>query len=484
MTERSTVSEAVNETELLRGLPPEHAISDAKLAAAVASGRRLVILDDDPTGTQTIADLPVLTRWTEDDLRWAIDQATTAFFVLTNTRSLSPADAAARDREVAEVALKVADERGVKLAFASRSDSTLRGHFPLETDVISAVCAEAGQPIDGVIVNPAYLDAGRLTVDATHWVRTSEGLIPAATSDFAADATFGYANSRLDAWVEEKTCGRIAAGDVVRITIDDLRTGGPNAVRSLLDSLEGGRVAVVDAASENDLRVLTLAIIDAEAGGKRFVYRVGPSFVRSRSGQAKREPIDAARLESLRGESRPQKGGLVVVGSHVPLTTRQLGRLTESLPTTTIELDVPTLIGTTDPSGYRDSLAKKATAALSRGGGTVVISTTRQVVTADTGDESLAISRAVSSAIVDIVRAVVVASDPAFVIAKGGITSSDVATESLGIVRAWVRGTLLPGIVSLWQPTSGAAQGVPYVVFAGNVGDDESLRAVVERLSS
>ena len=51
-------------------------------------GRRLVVLDDDPTGTQCVADLPVLTRWSVPDLQWAFQQPTTGFFVLTNTRSL------------------------------------------------------------------------------------------------------------------------------------------------------------------------------------------------------------------------------------------------------------------------------------------------------------------------------------------------------------------------------------------------------------
>jgi uncharacterized protein YgbK (DUF1537 family) len=53
---------------------------------------------------------------------------------------------------------------------------------------------------------------------------------------------------------------------------------------------------------------------------------------------------------------------------------------------------------------------------------------------------------------------------------------------ALGIRRAWARGTLLPGIVSLWEPVDGPAAGLPYVVFAGNVGDDDALASVVERL--
>jgi uncharacterized protein YgbK (DUF1537 family) len=64
---------------------------------------------------------------------------------------------------------------------------------------------------------------------------------------------------------------------------------------------------------------------------------------------------------------------------------------------------------------------------------------------------------------------------PAWVISKGGITSSDIGTEALGIGRAWARGTLLPGIILLWEPVNGPYVGVPYIVFAGNVGDDSAL---------
>ncbi|MBN9200813.1 MAG: hypothetical protein J0H70_05510, partial [Microbacterium chocolatum] len=43
--------------------------------------------DDDPTGTQAVADLPVLSRWGVDDLGWALDTGAAAVYVLTNTRS-------------------------------------------------------------------------------------------------------------------------------------------------------------------------------------------------------------------------------------------------------------------------------------------------------------------------------------------------------------------------------------------------------------
>jgi uncharacterized protein YgbK (DUF1537 family) len=119
---------------------------------------------------------------------------------------------------------------------------------------------------------------------------------------------------------------------------------------------------------------------------------------------------------------------------------------------------------------------------LQRGDGPAVLSTSRTRVTGADADESLAIARRVSAAVVEAVREVVREGSPGFVLAKGGITSADVATEALGIGRAWARGTLLPGIVSLWEAADGPGAGVPYIVFAGNVGDDDALADVVARL--
>jgi len=116
--------------------------------------------------------------------------------------------------------------------------------------------------------------------------------------------------------------------------------------------------------------------------------------------------------------------------------------------------------------------------------GDVVIRTSRTLVTGADASDSLVIARTVSAALVGTMREIVALVKPSFVLAKGGITSSDTATDGLAIRRAWSRGTMLPGIVSLWEPVTGPAQGIPYIVFAGNVGDDRALSAVVDTLRS
>ncbi|WP_203615126.1 four-carbon acid sugar kinase family protein [Streptomyces sp. SID13726] len=464
----------VPEATVLEGLPPVREVSADEVAARLAGGPRLVVLDDDPTGTQTVADVPVLTAWTVEDLRWALRQDSTAFFVLTNTRSLSPEDAAARNREVVRALRTASAAEGVDYVLASRGDSTLRGHFPLETDVL----AEELGAVDGVVLVPAYIEAGRLTVDSHHWMRTGDGLLPVGDSEFARDATFGYRSSSLPEWVEEKTGGRTAADEVLRITLDDLRGGGPSHTGRLLSSLGGGRTAVVDAVCDDDLRVLALALAEAEGNGTRLLYRVGPSFVRARAGQAGRAPLTPAELRPLRGDA---PHGLIAVGSHVSLTTRQLDRLRERGGIAEFELDVALLLDERRDAHIAEVAASAAGALDSAD---AVIRTSRTLVTGVDAEDSLAISRRVSAALVEAVRQVNAARRPAFVVAKGGITSSDTATHGLEIRRAWARGTLLPGIVSLWEPVDGPAAGIPYIVFAGNVGGPDALADALDLLRS
>ena len=253
-----------------------------------------------------------------------------------------------------------------------------------------------------------------------------------------------------------------------------LNRQGADVLRSAGD----GVPIVVDAVVEEDLVQLALGLEIVEAEGRSFVYRVGPPFVRARIGQRRREPVDVDGLTA----DRSVRGGLIVVGSHVGLTSRQLAHLVDHRNLTVVELEVPRLLEAHTAADEVARVIDAVSAALM--GGDVVIHTSRTLVRTDDPAESLDISRRVSQAVVDIVHAVAERRTPRFVIAKGGITSSDVATRGLDIRRARVRGSLFPGIVSVWEAADGLAAGIPYIVFAGNVGDDTSLTAAVARLSA
>ncbi len=470
--------------QLLAGYPDSPPVAAEQVAQRVAgSGRVLVVLDDDPTGTQSVADLPVLMTWTQDSFGWAFEQGTGAVYVMTNSRSLSPEDAATRNREAARNALAAAQAADLEVSFVSRSDSTLRGHFPLETDVLAQeVAAATGEPVDGVLIVPAFGDAGRVTVGGVHWSGSDDSYVPVGDSEFARDATFGYASSDLRDWVAEKSGGRIPAERVGLVELRTLRTDHAAVVAQLRGCSDGQPVAV-DIVEENDLRLLALAVLEAQQAGARLLFRVGPPFARAMIGQPPRPPLQAAELDRIRagGLAQDAVGGLVVVGSHVDLTSRQLARLRERRDPTYLELDVPRVLDGSDPE-HLPALVGQAVDALAEGD--VVLATSRALVTGADGHASLDVARRVSTAVTDVVRAVLTERPPRFVVAKGGITSSDVAARGLGIQRAMVRGPMLPGIVSLWEPVDGPARGIPYVVFAGNVGGVDSLAEVVAALSA
>jgi len=451
-------------------------------AAVAASNRRVVVIDDDPTGSQSVADLPIITTWEDEDVRWAFDQDAVGFFVLANTRSLRPDAAAAVVADVHDRVVAVADERGEEVVLISRGDSTLRGHFPLETDVLARRGADRGRAVDAVLLVPAYPDAGRITVDSVHYLATADDWTPVGDSEFARDASFGYRASALPEWVAEKTEGRVAASDVVRLTLDLIRTGGPTAVAEALLACRDGRVAVADAVDEDDLRVVALGALAAEADGLRVVYRSGPSFVRARCGQEARGPLSDTALTDAFVDA-PSGHGLVAVGSHVGLTGRQLDRLVAERPVVPVEIDLERCLASEE--GFQEVVEESARRAADElAGSDVVVMTSRTLIRGTDAEDSLRVSRVASESLVAVVRAVVARRRPSFLVAKGGITSNDLATKALSIDRAWTLGTMLPGIVSLWVAADGPNAGVPYVVFPGNVGGDDALAAVVTRVAT
>ena len=464
---------ATNKEHLLASLPDEW---PADLLPAIqdrvkAGRRKVVVLDDDPTGTQTVHGLPVLTKWSTEALRAELDQDDPAFYILTNSRSLPLPEARALNTEIGRNLVKASEQAGREFVVASRSDSTLRGHFPGE---VEALADALGQEVDAWLVIPFFLEGGRYTIGDVHYVAEGESLVPAGQTEFARDAAFGYRASNLRQWVEEKTQGRVSSETVSTISLGDIRNGGPQAVADRLTGLARGSVCAVNAASYRDLEVFTLGLLEAEAAGRRFLYRTAASFVRVRAGVAPRALLTRAELNIPKSG-----GGLFIVGSHVPRTTAQVDALLSHPQMTGLEVDVEALLD----DGRRSAEIKRVTGQVDqhlRAGRDTVVFTSRALVTGADAEGSLSIGRRVSSALVAIVRGI--STGPRYLLAKGGITSSDLATEALGVKRAQVRGQILPG-VPVWQlgPES-RYHDMAYVVFPGNVGGPEALADIARSL--
>ncbi|HET9114154.1 MAG TPA: four-carbon acid sugar kinase family protein, partial [Burkholderiales bacterium] len=199
---------------------------------------KIIVFDDDPTGSQTVHGCLLLTRWDADTLKIGLTDASPLMFVLTNTRGMSAADAAAVTREACRNLKTAMRDFDRPALFVSRSDSTLRGHYPVETDVM----AEELGPFDAHFLVPAFFEGGRTTVDSVHYLRVDGKPVPVHETEFARDSVFGYRHSYLPDYVEEKTGGRITADAVQRFVLADIRSG----TLDRLMALHGNACCVVD----------------------------------------------------------------------------------------------------------------------------------------------------------------------------------------------------------------------------------------------
>jgi uncharacterized protein YgbK (DUF1537 family) len=473
----------------LANLPPEWPDDPlpAIRAAVRAADEMLVVLDDDPTGTQSVHGISVLTAWSVDALRAELESATPAVYLLTNSRSMPLAQAQALNAEIGRNILAAAWPGGRRPVVVSRSDSTLRGHFPGEVD---ALAAALGGGFDATLLIPAFIAGGRYTIDDVHYVADGDRLIPAGETDFARDATFGYRASNLREWVAEQTGGRVPAEQVAAISIETIRRAGPDGVADQLAELRSGCVCVINAAGERDLAVAALGMLQAEARGKRFLYRTAASIVPLRAGILPRPLLtradldlpSAARLrqaQDVASASSGGSGGLIVIGSYVSKTSGQIAALLEQPGVASIEVDVGALLADADWDREIARVAQAADQRLRTGQDTAIF-TSRQLVNGADAESSLAIGRRVSDGLVAIVRAI--STRPRYLLAKGGITSSDSATRGLDVRRALVLGQILPG-VPVWRlgPESRYPEMI-YIVFPGNVGGPGALAEVVAAL--
>ncbi|KAJ0048253.1 hypothetical protein Pint_16925 [Pistacia integerrima] len=405
----------VKKEVVLQSLPsewPVDPIDDTK-GLIQNSSKTLVVLDDDPTGTQTVHDIEVLTEWSVESLVEQFTKKPLCFFILTNSRALSSEKAGELTKEICRNLCTAANSvENTKFTVVLRGDSTLRGHFP------------------------------------------EASLFLLETRNLRRMLLLGYKSSNLREWVEEKTAGQISASSVASISVQLLRKGGPDAVCEHLCSLQ-----------------------KAELKGKSFICRTAASFVSARIGIIPKAPI----LPKDLGINRETNGAIIVVGSYVPKTTKQVGELKSQCGhiIRSIEVSVDKVaMKSLEEREEEINRAVEMVDVLLRCRKDTLVMTSRELITGKTPSESLEINFKVSSALVEIVRRIT--TRPRYILAKGGITSSDTATKALEAKRAKVVGQALAG-VPLWQlgPES-RHPGVPYIVFPGNVGDNNALAQVVK----
>jgi uncharacterized protein YgbK (DUF1537 family) len=468
------MSEPTISMSYLDTLPPEWQ-TDLLPAIQQELGRssyKIVVLDDDPTGTQTVRDIPVLTSWAVGALEKELSGEFPGFFLLTNSRSLTEQAACDLAREIGGNLYLASKNTGVRVVVISRSDSTLRGHFPAEVDAAAEILNKQQLPY---LIIPFFLEGGRYTLDDIHYVKEKDSLVPAAMTPFAKDAAFGFSHSNLKKYIEEKTRGKINAEDVIAVSLEDIRVGGPERVAEVLRSVPQGTACIINSASYRDMEVVVSALITVENEGYEFLYRTAASFVRSRLG------LDAGDglLSGTQLVNPSANGGLFVIGSYVPKTTAQTNALFELTDIVPIEVKVDELLDERRRSEEIERVIALTNGTLGSGADAAVY-TSRSLVAGSDASSSLAIGGIVSASLVEIVSNLT--HQPRYLVAKGGITSSDIATEALGIRRALVIGQALPGVPAWRCGEETRYPGMTYIVFPGNVGEDDALAQIVRKI--
>ena len=441
--------------------------------------KKIVVLDDDPTGVQTVHDISVYTDWEKDSIKNGFNEKNSMFFILTNSRGFTVDQTAKAHKVIAKNISDLAKEVNKDFIVISRSDSTMRGHYPLETNILKDVIEEnSNKKFDGEIIMPFFKEGGRYTIDNVHYVKEGEELVPAGMTEFAKDKSFGYKSSNIGEWCEEKTNGEYKAKDVVYISLEDIRSLNIDKITEQLKSVQKFNKVVVNAIDYVDAKVFAIALIKAINDGKEFMLRSAAAITKVLGGVSDKPLLTKEELVS----SDNKNGGIILVGSYVNKTTKQLEELKNcKYPIEFIEFDTSLVLKENGLKGEVERVVNLAQEKIKQGK-TVAVYTKRELVVIDTNDKDkqLMISVEISDAVTSIIGKL--EERPSFIIAKGGITSSDVGTKALRVKKANVMGQIKPGIPVWMTGEESKFNNMPYIIFPGNVGEVTTLRESVEVL--
>ncbi len=473
----------VLKAELFQSLPKvqvdEEKISQELLKELKEFNKKIVVLDDDPTGTQTVHDISVYTEWTEDTLTQGFNEENSEFYVLTNSRAFTQDYTRQVHTDIAKRVSDVAKATGKDFIIISRSDSTLRGHYPLETKTLKETLEANGAPvIDGEVLMPFFKEGGRFTIGNVHYVQEGEYLVPANETEFAQDSTFGYKAATMPEYIEEKTGGAFKADSVTCISLEDLRAGNVDAIAQQLVAVHDFNKVIVNCTDYIDVKVFALALLKAMREGRHFMFRSAAALTKVLGGVSDKELLTKDELV-VKGNTN---GGLIIIGSHVKKTTQQLEKLQELDSIEFIEFNHLMVLESDEKLEAEIERVIKKTEDNIKHGVTTAVMTGRKLLKMDTKEDSLRVFVKISDALVQIVNRLTI--QPKFIISKGGITSSDVATKGLHIKKALVLGQVAPGIPAWKAGSESKFPGMSYVVFPGNVGEVTTLRDVVAMMNA
>ena len=442
---------------------------------------KIFVLDDDPTGVQTVHGVSVYTDWHRDSIVAGFDDPNRLVYILTNSRAFQKKETAEVHQLIAQRIAETASEVKRPYLIISRSDSTLRGHYPLETEVLRKTIEEnESYLIDGELIVPFFPEGGRYTINNIHYVKDGNQLIPAGESEFARDLTFSYQASHLGEWCEEKSAGAFKAADMIYLSLEDIRQQRYEKLIGLLMQTNHFNKIIINAVEYTDLKIVTIALLEAIKQGKKYLFRTAAALPKILGGIPDRPLL--SRTDLMAAEEK--KGGFILIGSHVKKTSDQLAALRASKgPFTFITFNQHRVLEKDGLADEARRVREKAEAAI-REGQTAVVFTRRErfELPDDDKEAQLRVSVEISDALSSIVANL--QERPSFLITKGGITSSDVGTKALRVKRATVMGQVKPGIPVWMTGHESKFSNLPLIIFPGNVGDIDTLKDIAEMMTA
>ncbi len=434
---------------------------------------KFVVIDDDPTGSQTVHDCLLLLKWDCSTLVKGFESKSNLFFILANTRSLSENDAKLTIEEICKNLKTVITSQAYEeeIIFISRGDSTLRGHNFLEPIALDSCLG----PFDATFHIPAFIEGKRFTINGSHFVDKT----PISQTIFAKDKIFGYETSNVKNLLFQQSKSQINFEDIQNLLLSDiemLNDKENNIVFQTLKNLKNNKHVIVDVENYSQLKKFSL-VIKKLIKQKKFLFRTAASFISSISEKSfSQSEIFFSNLR-IRNKEKSFLPGLIIVGSYVELSTIQLNNLLDIGDCNPVELDVFEFfkIISSDNNQKRINLFKnkflKEIRFSFEKGKTPVLFTSRKFMSLD-ASELFNFYNLLACFIAELVADLKY--EIGYLISKGGITTNLILSKGLNADYVYLEGQILTGIsVVTYNLKNG--EKLPIVTHPGNIGTKDSL---------
>ena len=447
---------------------------------------KIIIIDDDPTGSQTVNGCNLILRWDYETLLKGLKDSSNLLFILANTRSLSKKDVKIRLKEICSALREIMNNSSFAeedFVLISRGDSTLRGHNFVEPDIINELLG----PFDATFYIPAFMEGNRTTINGIHFVDN----IPINKTIFSKDKIFGFNTSNIKELISEQSNHQLNFNDIENIFIQDFEFLESNQINKLsmyIEKLKDNKKVIVDIINYSQLDKFS-NIIKSLLNKKRFLFRSSASFISSLS-NIKYTQKDYIYFSQLRRKNNIDQimKGLIVIGSYVELTTLQLNKVLEISLCEPIEINVLKLYELFKLEDNLDQLNSFKQLLLNSvrnilGQESIpVLFTSRDIVSPIDNNDLIRFQDFLSAFLAEIVSAIKY--EIGYLISKGGITTHTIISKGLKADSVYLEGQILPGVSLVTFNLLEQKGKLPIVTFPGNIGNNMSLVKALEILEN